>query len=72
MSPQEKAKELTDKLFNIIYDEIQEDYDDSKKVAKMCALICVDEILLSMPNSPAGSNENNAWYYWQEVKNNLQ
>ena len=64
MTPKEKAKELVNKFLQI--------YDGRVPQAKQCALICVDEILQTIPNEvmsykPFMMNTD----YWQEVKEDI-
>ena len=62
MTPKEKAKELVDKMMNEQFntEEISQ--------AKQCALICVDEILKTHPNSNFMPIINE----WNEVKKEIQ
>lgn len=77
MSPKEKAKELYNTFYNIAY-------HPSVKVirktnAKQCALIAIDEILISIPCAPfcistdSGSSEAliDANNFWNEVKKEI-
>ena len=66
LTPEEKARELFDKMFNIpdggfgsigVYE------------AKQCALIAVDEILNSVDNEHISDIFNE---YWQEVKQEIE
>ena len=64
MTHKEKAKELVNKFLQI--------YDGRVPQAKQCALICVDEILQTIPNEvmsyePFMMNTD----YWQEVKQEI-
>jgi hypothetical protein len=58
MTPQEKAKELFMRNFEITVD----DY-----CAKQCALIAVDEIILEMDNVMLPNK-----HYWNEVKHEIE
>lgn len=58
MTPKEKAKELVEKY------DLTLTYLESKSKAKQCALIAVDEIILS-------SNYFEI-YYWKEVKQEIE
>lgn len=58
MTPKEKAKELTDKYFNVG----DQEFDYSKEFA----LIAVDEILKTRTSGIE------FFYYWDEVKNELK
>jgi hypothetical protein len=68
MTPQEKAKELRDKYIFTSLDS-NDDYETLKlKIlihAKHCALIVVDEIMLT-------SNNIRLLYYFAEVKKELE
>ena len=64
MTPKEKSIELVNKFLQI--------YDGRVPQAKQCALICVDEILQTIPNEvmsykPFMMNTD----YWQEVKQEI-
>ena len=64
MTHKEKAKELVNKFLQI--------YDGRVPQAKQCSLICVDEILQTIPNEvmsyePFMMNTD----YWQEVKQEI-
>ena len=68
MTPKEKAKELYDKYCNM------ESWCDD---AKECALIAVDEILLTLSNfqslfSVIGNILLDLIKYWQEVKQEIE
>jgi hypothetical protein len=70
MTPEEKAKELFNKMDMIIYT----DQDNWKSQCKQCALIAVDEILNIKPNNPFIVN---GYYkepiqYWREVKQEIE
>ena len=65
MTPQEKAKDLVDKM----RDEIPCHCDDWEQ-AKQCALIAVDELIQQQ-----NSYNNGSFYpsnYWQEVKQEIE
>ena len=74
MTPQEKAKELFKKMYQV---RSVSGSDISKYFAKQCAIIAVDEIL----NNNCGSHTDEASaineeiycdeYYWQEVKQEI-
>lgn len=57
MTAKEKAKELYFKYYLQVADGSFPEYN-----AKQCALIAVDEIISSLPASPA---------YWEQVKHEL-
>lgn len=67
MKPEEKAKSLVDKYYNISIDNKFNTIGitHSKEVIKQCALECVDEIY-SVIN---GVKMND---YWQEVRNEIE
>ena len=81
MTPKEKAKELFDKMFLVI--ENKGMYDDLYR-AKQCALIAVDEIILSRKDDSqfddtlwAGGSDMYTMHpmylnYWQEVKQEIE
>jgi len=74
MTPQEKAKELFEKYFNMkwqTYDRRTTSIKSmTKSAAKQCALIAVDEIIkIDIRQSPY--NINNEYEYWQQVKQEL-
>lgn len=80
MKAEEKAKELIEK-----YEEELIDFDvqldsfnfpvNRRRIAKQCALICVDEILNSHEetyyNSFGQSRNNRDLDYWQQVKQEI-
>ena len=85
MTPKEKAIELFDKMMYEIMYNCQPTL--SEMVAKQCALISVDEIILSAPFEPADTDwdETGAsaqyWYpqkledsakWWAEVKQEIE
>jgi hypothetical protein len=61
MTPKEKAEELFYKMLST--DKLDDYSFVGSKVAKQCALICVDEI---MPINPK------AMEYWQQVKQEIE
>jgi hypothetical protein len=67
MTPKEKAEELYDKMYgktpvrNLII-QIEED----KQYAKQCALVAVDEIIITRTSGVE------FFYYWNEVKKEIQ
>jgi hypothetical protein len=63
MTSKEKAEELFYKMLST--DKLDDYSFVGSKVAKQCALICVDEIL------PINSNPK-AIEYWQEVKQEIE
>ena len=77
MTPKEKAKELVDNFYDI--DSDAEMYDDFKMpifYAERCALIAVDEILLTLNNIKDRDVRGNILLdlikYWQEVKKEIE
>jgi hypothetical protein len=62
MTPKEKAKELVEKYAIWSWNETVCDYE----VAKQCALIAVDEILNCL------FEIDNSYYWWQEVKEEIE
>jgi hypothetical protein len=81
MTPKAKAKELFDKMFLVI--ENKGMYDDLFR-AQQCALIAVDEIILSRKDDSqfddtlwAGGSDMYKMHpmylnYWQEVKQEIE
>jgi hypothetical protein len=75
MTPQEKAKELLDKMYYIGRYDDKEDYIPAMawKRAKQCSLIAVDEILnaitFNMYDEDAYNKEDK---YWQDVKQEIE
>ena len=59
MTPKEKAKELVDKYTQYVTEINEYEY------AKKCALIAVDLILTEHPMA-------NDYFYWQEVKQEIE
>jgi hypothetical protein len=76
MTPKEKAIELVDKYLdcenynNLNLDLFCDECGMSTTAAKICALICVDEILQELENGDDGQTSI-PYDYWQEVKNEL-
>jgi flavodoxin len=69
MTPQEKAKELVEKINNEL-NWIEIDYQiDLYRDVKQCALIAVDEII---EWSSQWSGLHNEISYWQEVKKEIE
>lgn len=79
MTPQEKAKEL----YNKMYATQGPEYGITQDEAKQCALIAVDEIIKSYPHAyDTEITDNNSVYiitnirsniaYWQEVKQEIE
>jgi hypothetical protein len=72
MTPKEKAKELLDKYY-IICQEFTEEIQCSIQ-AKQCALIAVDELIISTCVSSRVKSDfiNYDRQYWQEVKQEIE
>ena len=70
MTPKEKARELVCLFIpKIIEINPVSDYFEE---AKECALICVDNIILSNPHSnPFNTKQYSTMLYWQEVKQEI-
>lgn len=73
MEAKEKAKDLHYKFYNADCDGCHLDGMISGRMAKQCALICVDEI---MDSNNYIMNITGDWHservkYWNEVKNEL-
>lgn len=71
MTPKEKAAELVDKM------SMHQNVYQGKQLAKLCALIAVDEILKSNPIQPLSfmleSEALDAGQdYWKEVKQEIE
>lgn len=67
MTPQEKAKELIERFFEVQIQDI-----NALPRAKQCALICVDEILdleMNLSSYIYGEELHN---YWQKVKQEIE
>ena len=64
MTPKEKAKEIYEKLYFVKVNTVGGWM--FKESAKQCALICVDEILMSQHNVWENTIE-----YWQDVKQEI-
>jgi hypothetical protein len=69
ITPQEKAKELIDKMYNT--DDPMGNYPMCFDTAKQCALIAVEEILASHYKVLTGIN-NSILEYWLEVQQEIQ
>ena len=80
MTPKEKAEELIDKFHIKVYVSFIENSIPSiinalmlYNSAKQCALIAVDEIIMSNPHSnPFNTNVYSTMGYWQEVKQEIE
>lgn len=81
MTPKEKAEELVDKFYQLfplqkdvisIYGTLSWEYDNWKQ-AKKCALIAVNEIILSNPHSnPFNTDVYSTMDYWLQVKTEIE
>jgi hypothetical protein len=69
MTPQEKAKELFNKMYNT--DDPMGNYPMCFDTAKQCALIAVDEIINSIVITDLTTAENQ-FIYWEEVKQQIE
>jgi hypothetical protein len=66
MTPKEKAEELLRKYWN-------SKFNMHIDIARECALIAVDEIILSNPHSnPFNTDVYSTMEYWQEVKQEIE
>jgi len=78
MTPQEKAIELVDKMGFSTMHTIDNTSGQSTAIyknqyAKQCALIAVQEIILSNPHSnPFNTDVYSTMSYWQEVKTEIE
>jgi hypothetical protein len=68
MIPEEKAKEIFDKMYFV--DDVMGNYPMCFDTAKKCALIAVDEILQAI-DWHKFETPNVEIDFWQEVKNEL-
>jgi hypothetical protein len=72
MTPKEKAKEIFLKFALYIRAGYMFD-EEADEDAKKCALIAVDEIILSNPHSnPFNTDVYSTMGYWQEVKQEIE
>jgi hypothetical protein len=87
MTAVDKAKELINRFDNIFVEDEDEHYEGTvERIAKQCALIAVDEIILSEPRYPSDvdwddvggthqyyyeAQRESAKKYWNEVKNEI-
>jgi hypothetical protein len=70
-TPKEKAEELVDKFSGLVdftNDHDNTCYKSTLKRQKQCALICVDEIINSLPDHLDMAE----LYYWKEVKKEIE
>jgi len=78
MTPEEKAIELVDKMGFSTMHTIDNTSGQSTAIyknqyAKQCALIAVQEIILSNPHSnPFNTDVYSTMSYWQEVKTEIE
>jgi hypothetical protein len=71
MTPQQKAKELFDKIDTVI-DEWG-NYPMCFDTSKQCALIAVDQIILANPHSnPFNTEVVSTMKYWADVRKEIQ
>lgn len=74
MTPKEKAKELIKKFTEPTkVPNIKKVWVEDLDAAKQCALICVDELILSTTpdNNPRPKNRMDR-EFWQEVKSEIE
>jgi hypothetical protein len=71
MTPQEKAKELFDK-FNFDLRPFSEFGEWDTELAKQCALIAIDEIIVSFTAMSYGLLYLGQINYWEEVKQEIE
>ena len=67
MTPKEKAEELYNKYYQFIADSSY-----PEEMAKLCALIAVEDIIHSLVIIPFGMQYINAIDYWEEVKEEIK
>jgi glutaredoxin-related protein len=67
MTPKEKAEDL---LYQMRYDHMSGTL--TKRKAKRCALIAVDEIIASNPNLKWFAKLDDSIKYWEEVKKEIE
>ena len=80
MTPKDKAKELTEKFFSLNTSVSEKEATNpflSRKLAKECSLICVEESINASRITAFASKKNKAWFdvqskYLQDVKTELQ
>lgn len=74
MTPKDKAEELLNKY----YDEVPyygQGNDQKHQEAKLCALICVDEIInlpVYFQDYEHGQKDESHLEFWQEVKSEIE
>ena len=74
MTPKEKAKELVDKLINksvVIVDDIKYFHPRPYDLAKQCALIAVDEMIVQNGDVYLGMLGDKANQYYTRMNNYL-
>lgn len=75
MTPKEKdtAEDIFVQMLETIPDDIIQDNETASKLAKLHALICVDELILSTTpdNNPRPKNRMDR-EYWQYVKSEIE
>jgi len=71
MTPEQNAKELTRKFFDIdFFENDKKHYCIEWLNAKKCALICVNEILIELEDDNDGYRMDRV-EYWEEVKQEI-
>jgi hypothetical protein len=73
MTPEEKAEELYSKYYNRIEHSLSEDVSGFEKdIVKHCALIAIDEIIVSFTAMSYGLLYLGQINYWEEVKQEIE
>lgn len=73
MTAKEKAKQILKLFINPTRVMVKGKFEKNLIDAKLCALFCVNEIILSNPHSnPFNTDVYSTMDYWQEVKNELK
>lgn len=72
MTPEEKAKELTNNFINNVIWQLEDDTTTFLILheAKQCALICIDEVLENIPMYTG--NLNPKWKFFNDVKEEIK
>ncbi|MDV3555229.1 hypothetical protein CMU75_09000 [Elizabethkingia anophelis] len=73
MEAKEKAIDLKVKFLEMIPNDIIQDNEVAAELARVNAMICVDEMILTLSLSPARvDNVKQTTSYWKEVKSELE
>jgi len=73
MTPKEREDKLFNDYFSLIYHPTNQ-----KEIAKQCAIIAVDEIIIALPKTVSGFGYGSATFnnpdiaYWKQVKTELE